>query len=121
LPATPVGKIGCASGGLGFIGLSATQSESAATTARDGSNAAGSTLPQFGRAKNVILLYLFGGPSHLEMCDMKPDAPVEVRGQFAPISSALPGCQVCEHLLRLARVMDRVTVVRLLTHPWTTT
>ncbi len=72
----------------------------------------------FGRAKKVILLYLFGGPSHLDMLDMKPDAPPEVRGGFRPIRSRLPGCDVCEHLPNLARVMDRVTVVRSLHHPW---
>ena len=70
------------------------------------------------RAKNVILLYLFGGPSHIDMLDMKPDAPAEVRGGFKPIRSRLPGCDVCEELPRLAQVMDRVTVVRSLTHPW---
>lgn len=72
----------------------------------------------FGRAKNVILLYLFGGPSHIDMLDMKPDAPAEVRGPFRPIRSQLPGCDVCEELPRLAQVLDRVTVVRSLTHPW---
>jgi hypothetical protein len=72
----------------------------------------------FGHARNVILLYLFGGPSHLEMLDMKPDAPPEVRGEFRPVRSRLPGCDVCEHLPNLARVMDRVTVVRSLNHPW---
>lgn len=77
-----------------------------------------STLPGFGSAKNVILLYLFGGPSHLEVCDMKPDAPIEVRGEFRPIPSSLPGCDVCEHLPQMAKVMDRVTVVRSLNHPW---
>lgn len=71
-----------------------------------------------GRAKNVILLYLFGGPSHLDMLDMKPNAPAEVRGVFRPIRSSLPGCDVCEHLPRMAQVMDRVTVVRSLNHPW---
>jgi hypothetical protein len=78
----------------------------------------GSALPGRGRAKNVILLYLFGGPSHLDMLDMKPDAPAEVRGGFKPIRSKLPGCDVCEELPRLAGVLDRVTVVRSLTHPW---
>jgi hypothetical protein len=72
----------------------------------------------FGRAKNVILLYLFGGPSHLETLDMKPDAAAEIRGTFKPIRSRLPGCDVCEHLPHVAQVMDRVTVVRSLNHPW---
>src|SRR5262245_52833431 len=66
----------------------------------------------FGRAKNVILLYLFGGPSHLETFDMKPDAAPEVRGELRPIRSRLPGCDVCEHLPNLAKVMDRACVVR---------
>jgi hypothetical protein len=64
------------------------------------------------------LLYLFGGPSHLETLDMKPDAAPEVRGRLRPIRSSLPGCDVCEHLPNLAKVMDRVTVVRSLSHPW---
>lgn len=75
-------------------------------------------LPGFGSAKNVILLYLFGGPSHLEMCDMKPDAPAEIRGELKPIASTLPGCDVCEYLPQTARVMDQCVVVRSLTHPW---
>jgi hypothetical protein len=72
----------------------------------------------FGRARNVILLYLFGGPSHLETLDMKPDAAAEIRGGMRPIRSRLPGCDVCEHLPHLAGVLDRVTVVRSLNHPW---
>lgn len=76
------------------------------------------TLPGFGRAKNVILLYLFGGPSQLETLDMKPQAPVEIRGKLQPIDSTLPGLHLCEHLPNMAKVMDRVTVVRSLTHPW---
>ncbi len=72
----------------------------------------------FGRAKACILLYLYGAPSQLELCDLKPDAPVEVRGEFRPVRSSLPGLDVCEHLPHMARVMDRVTVVRSLTHPY---
>jgi hypothetical protein len=71
----------------------------------------------FGRAKACILLYLYGAPSQLELCDMKPDAPVEVRGELRPIRSALAGCDVCELLPNAAKVMDRVTVVRSVTHP----
>ena len=72
----------------------------------------------FGRAKACILLYLYGSPSQIELCDMKPDAPIEIRGEFKPIRSSLPGADVCELLPNLARVMDRVTVVRSLTHPY---
>lgn len=72
----------------------------------------------FGRAKACILLYLYGAPSQLETFDMKPDAPVEIRGELKPIRSRLPGLDVCELLPNAARVMDSVTVVRSLTHPY---
>jgi hypothetical protein len=72
----------------------------------------------FGRAKSVILLHLYGSPSQLEWADMKPLAPVEIRGEFGGIPSSLPGCQVCELLPNLARVMDRTTVIRSMTHPY---
>jgi hypothetical protein len=72
----------------------------------------------FGRAKACILLYLYGAPSQLELCDMKPDAPMEIRGELRPIRSNLPGCDVCELLPNLAQVMDRMTVVRSMTHPY---
>jgi hypothetical protein len=72
----------------------------------------------FGRAKSCILLYLYGSPSQLEFCDMKPDAPVEVRGDLKPIRSKLPGCDVCELLPNVAKIMDRVTVVRSMRHPY---
>src|SRR5204862_5901454 len=72
----------------------------------------------FGRAKACILLYLYGAPSQLELCDMKPDAPENVRGELRPIRSTLPGCDVCELLPHVAGVMDRMTVVRSMTHPY---
>lgn len=79
---------------------------------------AGPAHRNFGKAKSCILLYLYGSPSQLEVCDMKPDAPVEIKGEFRPIRSSLPGCDVCELLPHMARVMDRCTVVRSLTHPY---
>src|SRR5262249_25512223 len=72
----------------------------------------------FGRAKACILLYLYGSPSQLELADMKPDVPLEIRGELRPIRSRLAGCDVCELLPRTAQVMDRVTVVRSMTHPY---
>ena len=60
----------------------------------------------------MILLWLAGGPSHLDTFDPKPNAPSEVRGEFSPIPSAVPGVQVCEHLPRMARCMDKVALVR---------
>jgi hypothetical protein len=72
----------------------------------------------FGKAKHCILLYLYGAPSQLELCDMKPNAPVEIRGELNPIRSSLPGLDVCELLPNMAKVMDRVTVVRSMTHAY---
>ena len=72
----------------------------------------------FGRARACILLYLYGSPSQLETVDMKPDAPPEIRGEMRPIRSRLPGLDVCELLPSFAKVTDRVTVVRSLTHPY---
>src|SRR5262249_34609322 len=72
----------------------------------------------FGQAKACILLYLYGSPSQLELADMKPDAPAEIRGELRPIRSSLPGCDVCELLPHAARVMHNVTVVRSMTHPY---
>jgi hypothetical protein len=72
----------------------------------------------FGKAKACILLYLYGSPSQLETFDPKPDAPVEVRGELGAIRSSLPGAYVGELLPRTARVMDRITVVRSVTHPY---
>src|SRR6266487_567137 len=55
------------------------------------------------RAKSVILFNLLGGPSHLDMFDLKPLAPAEVRGEFRPIATSLTGAQICEHLPNIAR------------------
>ncbi len=81
---------------------------------------AGAAAPprSFGKAKSCILLYLYGSPSQLETFDPKPAAPVEVRGELGAIRSNVPGADVGELLPLTARVMDRVTVVRSLTHPY---
>src|SRR6476661_3692636 len=68
------------------------------------------------RAKSVIFLYQFGGPSHLDMFDMKPDAPEGIRSPLGSISSSVPGLPICEHLPEVAKVMDRVTLVRSMHH-----
>lgn len=70
----------------------------------------------FGRAKRCILLFMWGGPSHLDTFDMKPAAPREIRGPFQGIETSVPGVQVCEYFSRLAPLMDRVAVVRSLGH-----
>lgn len=69
-----------------------------------------------GRAKSVIFLFLFGGPSQLETFDMKPDAPRDVRGPFEPIRSRTPGLLIGEHLPRLADISNKYSVIRTMTH-----
>ena len=69
-----------------------------------------------GRAKRCIFLFMWGGPSQLDTFDMKPEAPLEVRGSFQSIATPVPGLQICEHFQHLAPLMDRVAVVRSLTH-----
>src|SRR5436190_15083006 len=64
------------------------------------------------RARSVIFLHQWGGPSHHDTFDMKPTAPAEVRGELKPIASSLTGVQVSELLPRMARIMDRVTLLR---------
>ena len=66
----------------------------------------------FGRARNIIYLYLNGGPSQHETFDPKPDAPAEIRGPFKPIQTNIPGIQFCELLPRTAALADKLAVVR---------
>jgi hypothetical protein len=73
----------------------------------------------FGQAKACIVLYCWGGVSQLETWDPKPDAPAEVRGEFKPIATAVPGIHVGEHLPHLARQMKRMAVVRSVHHSCT--
>ena len=68
--------------------------------------------PAFGRARNVIFLYLNGGPPQHETFDPKPDAPVEIRGPFQPIQTNVTGIQFCELLPRTARLADKLAVIR---------
>ena len=62
--------------------------------------------------KAVIMIYLSGGPSHQDMYDLKMDAPREIRGSFQPISTNVPGIEICEHMPRLARMMDKFAIIR---------
>src|SRR5271167_3060696 len=62
--------------------------------------------------KAVIMIYLSGGPSHQDMYDLKMNAPAEIRGSFRPIPTNVPGIEICEHMPRLARMMDKFTIVR---------
>src|SRR5947209_5739410 len=97
-------------GGLGLLGI--TLPDFLRLSEAQAGAAPHATPPGFGRARSVILLYLYGAPSQIETFDPKPDAPAEIRGELKSVRSALPGLDVCELLPNLARVMDRVTVVR---------
>ncbi|MGD9855977.1 MAG: DUF1501 domain-containing protein [Planctomycetaceae bacterium] len=98
---------------VGGLGAAAAMSGSVVRASQDTA-----TLPGFGRAKQCIILFLYGSPSQLETFDMKPEAPVEIRGTMQPIASSLPGLDVCEHLPLMSRIMDRTTVMRSVTHPY---
>ncbi len=64
------------------------------------------------RGKSVILIWLRGGASHLDSFDMKPNAPAEIRGEFQPIATRVPGIQICEYLPLLAQSMDKLAILR---------
>ena len=86
----------------------------------------GLSLPQLLRAEapsagdrrdtSVIILWMRGGPSHLDMWDMKPDAPAEYRGEFQPVSTKVPGIQLSEHLPRTAACLDQWSIIRSMHH-----
>jgi hypothetical protein len=91
---------------------------SAAPLALAAQTAETATFPHFGRAKRVLFLYLYGAAAQHETFDPKPAAAAEIRGDLAPIDTAVPGLQVCEHLPRLATALSRATVIRSMTHPY---
>jgi hypothetical protein len=68
------------------------------------------------KAEACILIHLKGGPSHLDTLDMKPEAPTEERGEFQRIQTVVPGYEICEHLPRLAKWIDRFTLIRGISH-----
>lgn len=67
------------------------------------------------RKKSIINIYLSGGPSHLDMFDLKPTAPIEFRGEFNPIQTNVPGMDICEHMPALAKMADKFAVIRSVT------
>lgn len=104
-------------GALSAVGLSFPQLLAApAAVAKDmppaPQLAAGLGTPLFGRAKNVIFLWLQGGPPQHETFDPKPEAPLEIRGPFRPISTNIPGVQISELLPRTARIAEHLAIVR---------
>src|SRR3954467_10691537 len=101
--------------GLGCLGAASLPLTSSLVR---GASAPAAAAGSFGRAKACILLFPYGSPPQHETFDPKPDAPAEVRGELGCIPSSVPGLQGCELLPKIARIMDRVTVVRSVTHPY---
>lgn len=95
-------------GGLSLLGLSSGQLDRLRAEQPGTAPAA--------RAKSCVFLFLFGGPSQVDLWDMKPQAPPEIRGDFNPVATNVPGIQICEHLPLLAKQMDKVCLVRSMSH-----
>ncbi len=72
--------------------------------------------PRQAKAKSCILIWMDGGPTHFETFDPKPDAPAEIRGEFEPISTKVPGVQFSQHMTKLAGMMDQISVIRSIRH-----
>lgn len=96
-------------GALGAVGLSLPE-----LLGGQAASAAIADRPR--RAKSCILVFLEGGPSHIDLWDMKPDAPLETRGEFQPIATTLPGAMICDQMPLLARQMHRLCLVRSVHH-----
>src|SRR5438105_40262 len=100
-------------GGLGAFGLALSD-----LFATQAAKAAYQTADKFGKAKACILLFPYGSPPQHETFDPKPEAPAEIQGEMKAIASCVPGLRICERLPRIAGVMDKVTVVRSMSHPY---
>ncbi len=97
-------------GGLSLLGLSSME------LARLRAAVASENPAPTRQVNSCIFVFLFGGPSHIDLWDMKPAAPAEIRGEFKPIATCVPGIQVCEHLPRLAQQMDKLCLLRSMEH-----
>src|SRR5436190_12144990 len=92
-------------GGLGLLGLSMPKLLRAEAAKK-----------LTARAKSVIFLFQWGGPSHIDMFDRKPDAPEGIRGPLKGVPTNMPGLHVCEGMERVAKIMDKVTLIRSMHH-----
>jgi hypothetical protein len=104
-------------GGLAVLGLGLPRllrAEGNAKPRAEANTATGAGIRP--RAKACILFFMEGGPSHIDLWDMKPDAPAHVRGPFRPIQTTLSGFHVCEHLPQWARIMHHMTTIRSVSH-----
>src|SRR5438132_2309164 len=95
---------------IGAFGAGLTLAEMLRQRALGGGDAAGNG--RSASTKSAIMIYLPGGPSHMDMYDLKPDAPAEFRGEFKPIDTNVSGIQICEHMPLQAKMFDKLAVVR---------
>ena len=93
---------------LGALGAGLTLADALRLRAASPAKKGGDRTP----SKSVIMVYLPGGPSHIDMYDPKPDAPAEFRGEFKAIPTSVPGVQICEHMPMQAKMMDKLAVLR---------
>jgi len=100
-------------GAIGLLGLGINHIAALRSLAATGAT----PLPRGGRAKSVIYIFLSGGLAQHESFDLKPDAPLDVRGEFKPIRTSTPGTHICEHLPELAKRSHKYALVRSFTHP----
>jgi len=104
-------------GGLGFTGLMwADLLRSRSARASEPSAKPQTAKGTFGKARACIIVFNYGGPSHLDILDLKPDAPAEIRGEFKPATTRVPGVSITEHLPRLGALADRYAIIRSVSH-----
>jgi hypothetical protein len=102
----------CSAAG-GALGLSLGSLLRARAAANESASGASAGAPPI---RACILVFYYGGPSHLETFDLKPDAPADVRGEFKPISTSVPGLAISEHLPKLSRWMHKAAIIRSMSH-----
>ena len=95
-------------GGLGAVGLTLPQLLAARASSAENITGGGPAA----RADSCIVLYLNGGPSHLDMWDMKPKGPLDIRGEFSPIATKVPGVQIGECFPKIASMFDKFAAIR---------
>ncbi|MBT6157184.1 MAG: DUF1501 domain-containing protein [Planctomycetaceae bacterium] len=101
---------------VGYSGLLGAGLPAILSQQAQAAKAKGSTTDQPKRPKSVLIVFLTGAPSHHDTFDMKPDAPVEIRGEFKPIATSVPGVHFSEHIPQLAKRSDKYAVIRTLSH-----
>ncbi|MEO8660746.1 MAG: DUF1501 domain-containing protein, partial [Bryobacteraceae bacterium] len=98
------------SGSIGLLGLNLANFLAAQKAQANTNKFAGAR--GFGSAKSVIMIFLQGGPSHIDIWDPKPDAPANIRGEFKPIKTKIPGTHISETMPMMANAIDKATLIR---------